>query len=344
MSRSDGEDRPSTRDYPLNQSAIRGGSAAAPVVRIVLSLWWWNECRPSVRYRYLDEKREDAATVFETNRLGNSAVLNSYWHDIRHCTPVSREEEVVLVRRAREGDEEALASLISANLRFVVSVAKEFRATGQPLNELISDGNVGLLEAARRFDERRGFKFITYAVWWIRQSIRRALTERRRTVSAPSNRVSDLKDIERSQVRLAQTLGRDPSIFEICDDVGYSTRRVLRAMEVSAPDVHLDRPLYATEDDTIVSSLFETDEPPPEYEAEEHEFVDTIDACLDVLDVREREIIRRYYGFDGCLPMTLEQIGKTLNLTRERIRQLRDRGLAKLRNEHADVLVELSHN
>ncbi|MBT4096838.1 MAG: sigma-70 family RNA polymerase sigma factor, partial [Gemmatimonadetes bacterium] len=188
------------------------------------------------------------------------------------------------------------------------------------------------------------FKFITYAVWWIRQSIRRALAERRRTVCAPSNRVADLKDVERAQIRLSQSLGRDPSLFEICDDVGYSMQRVLRAMEVSSPDVHLDRPLYADEDDTNVSALFEADGPPPETQAEEHEFVDTIDQCLQILDTREREIIRRYYGFDGCLPMTLEQIGGTLGLTRERIRQLRDRGLAKLRREHEDVLVELSHN
>ncbi len=286
------------------------------------------------------------ATAFETNNSmrGNSAALNSYWRDIQHCAPVSREEEANLVRQAREGDDDALARLISANLRFVVSVAKEFRATGQPLNELISDGNVGLLEAARRFDERRGFKFITYAVWWIRQSILRALAERRRTVSAPSNRLADLKDVERSQLRLSQKLGRDPSLFEIYDDVGYSTQRVLRAMEVSAPDVHLDRSLYDNEEDPAVSSLFETDEPPPETVAEEHEFVDTIDRCLEILDGREREIIRRYYGFDGCLPMTLEQIGQTLGLTRERIRQLRDRGLAKLRHEHGDVLAELSHN
>jgi len=294
----------------------------------------------------LDEKERDVvATAFETNNSmrGNSAALNSYWRDIRHCAPVSREEEANLVRQAREGDDDALARLISANLRFVVSVAKEFRVTGQPLNELISDGNVGLLEAAGRFDERRGFKFITYAVWWIRQSILRALDERRRTVSAPSNRLADLKDVERSQLRLSQKLGRDPSLFEIYDDVGYSAQRVLRAMEVSTPDVHLDRSLYDNEEDTAVSSLFETDEPPPETVAEEHEFVDTIDRCLEILDGRERVIIRRYYGFDGCLPMTLEQIGQTLGLTRERIRQLRDRGLAKLRNEHGDVLAELSH-
>ncbi|MBT3344278.1 MAG: RNA polymerase sigma factor RpoD/SigA [Gemmatimonadetes bacterium] len=291
------------------------------------------------------ESEDVVASAFDnSSRRGNSPVLNSYWRDIRHCDPVSREEEVILVRQAREGDDDALARLVSANLRFVVSVAKEFRGTGQPLSELISDGNVGLLEAARRFDERRGFKFITYAVWWIRQSIRRALAERRRTVSAPSNRLADLKDIERSTLRLSQKLGRSPSLFEICDDVGYSTQRVLRAKEVSSPDVHLDRSLYADEEDTTVSSLFETNEPPPETQAEEHEFVDTIDRCLEILDVREREIIRRYYGFDGCLPMTLEQIGRTLSLTRERIRQLRDRGLAKLRNEYGDVLVELSHN
>ena len=273
-----------------------------------------------------------------------SSLLSAYWQDIRHCDPISRDEEVDLVRRAREGDQVAMGHLVSANLRFVVAVAKEFRGTGQPLNELISDGNLGLLEAARRFDERRGFKFITYAVWWIRQSIRKSLAERRRTVTAPSNRVADLKAVELGQFRLGQSLGRSPTLYEVAEEVGFSPERVQRALEVASSEVHLDRSLYSDDDDTTVSSLFESTEAPTEAEAEEHEATDTVQRCLQVLDNREREIIRRYYGFDGCQPMTLEQIGDVLSLTRERIRQLRDRGLLKLRSEFGEVLFELSHN
>ena len=276
--------------------------------------------------------------------VASSSMLNSYWQDIRNCDPVSREEEVELVRRARRGDEAAMGRLVSANLRFVVAVAKEFKGSGQPLNELISDGNLGLLEAARRFDEGRGFKFITYAVWWIRQSIRKSLAERRRTVAAPSNRLADLKDVERAQFRLSQELGRTASLFEVADEVGYSPERVQRALEVAAADIHLDRSLYADDDDTLVSSLFESGAPPPQEEAEENEAIETVRRCLEALDGREREIIRRYYGFDGCAPMTLEEIGDVLHLTRERIRQLRDRGLTKLRDRFREVLFELSHN
>jgi RNA polymerase primary sigma factor len=273
-----------------------------------------------------------------------SALLDSYWKDIRHCEPLSREQEVDLVRRARDGDGNAMRELIAANVRFVVSVAREFRGTGCPMNELISDGNLGLAEAARRFDETRGFKFITYAVWWIRQSIRRSLAERRGTVMAPSNRIADLKHVERARLRLSQTMGRNPTVFELADDTGFSIRRVQRALEVAIPDVHLDRSLYTEDEDTAVSSLFESKDAPPDNEAQEHEEKNLVERCLSTLDSREREIIRRYYGFDDCEPMTLEEIGRTFGLTRERIRQLRDHGLTQLRARFGDVLFELSHN
>lgn len=273
-----------------------------------------------------------------------SPLLDSYWNDIRHCEPLSREEEVALVRRARAGDQDAMGELIAANVRFVVAVAREFRHTGCPMNELISDGNLGLVEAARRFDETRGFKFITYAVWWIRQSIRRSLAERRGTVTAPSNRVADLKDVEQARLALSQRLGRTPSAHELADETGFTLRRVQRALEVAIPDVHLDRSLYLDDDDTSVSSLFESEEPPADTEAEEHEAHDLVERCLGTLNAREREIIRRYYGFDNCEPMTLEQIGHDFGLTRERIRQLRDHGLTELRARFGEVLFELSHN
>lgn len=273
-----------------------------------------------------------------------STTLDSYWKDIRYCEPLTREQETALVRQAREGDGDAMSALIAANVRFVVSVAREFRHTGCPMDELISDGNLGLVEAARRFDETRGFKFITYAVWWIRQSIRRSLAERRGTVSAPSNRVADLKQVERARVALSHTLGRTPNVFEMAEETGFSTRRVQRALDVATPDLHLDRSLYADDEDTDVASRFESEEPPSDMLTEEHETEDMLDQCLQTLSAREREIIRRYYGFDNCPPMTLEQIGHTFGLTRERIRQLRDHGLMLLRDRFGDVLFELSHN
>ncbi|MFH1570035.1 MAG: RNA polymerase sigma factor RpoD/SigA [Gemmatimonadota bacterium] len=270
-----------------------------------------------------------------------SDLLDSYWHDIRNCEPISREEEVALVRRARRGDQEAMNRLVSCNLRFVVTIAKEYRDSGQPLSELISDGNLGLLEAAKRFDENRGFKFITYAVWWIRQSIQRALADRKRTVPAPSNRIADLKSVERTEGQLAQELGRSPTVFELSDEVGFSAERISRAREAGSSDLYLDRALY-DEEDTPVMSLFETSEKAPAAAAEETDLVSTVDRCLGTLDDRERQIIRWYYGFDGHEPMTLEEIGDAWGLTRERIRQLRDRGLDKLRDHFGDVLVELS--
>ena len=273
----------------------------------------------------------------------SSDLLESYWHDIRECEPISREQEVSLVKRAKAGDRQAMNRLISANLRFVVTIAKEYRDTGQPLSELISDGNLGLMEAARRFDEDRGFKFITYAVWWIRQSIQRALAHRKRTVPAPSNRLADLKSVERKEGELSQELGRSPTVFELSREVGFSAARIWRAKETGSSDLYLDRSLY-DEEDTPVLSLFASSEKPPHEVAEESDLVNTVDRCLEALDVRERQIIRWYYGFGGHQPMTLEEIGHMWGLTRERIRQLRDRGLGKLRDQFGDLLVELSRN
>ena len=198
-------------------------------------------------------------------------LLDSYWKDIRHCEPVSREREIELIRRARDGDSGAMQDLIAANVRFVVSVANNFRGTDCPLSELISDGNVGLAEAARRFDETRGFKFVTYAVWWIRQSIRRSLSERRGIVVAPSNRVADLQKVENARHGLSQTLGRTPTLSELAHETGLSMRRVERGLEVAFPDIHLDRPFYADDEETPVATIFESADPPSDSETQERE-------------------------------------------------------------------------
>lgn len=273
-----------------------------------------------------------------------SRVLDTYWHDIRDCTPISPEEEVALVRRAREGDDEALRELVSANVRFVVSVAREFQASGQPLSELISDGNMGLMEAALRFDEERGFRFITYAVWWIRQSILRSTTRRRRMVTAPSNRLEDLKTVDGVVARMTQELGRIPTDAEIAAEAGYTQIRVRRALEVAAPEVRLDRALYPGDEDTDVLSLYAAPDPPVDEQLETSEQGDFVQDCLTILDERERQIIRCHYGFDGFPPMTLEAIGQRLGLTRERIRQLRNGALERMREHFGTALFEMSRN
>ncbi len=273
-----------------------------------------------------------------------SRVLDTYWHDIRDCTPISHEEEIALVRRARGGDTEALRELVSANVRFVVSVAREFQASGQPLSELISDGNMGLMEAALRFDEERGFRFITYAVWWIRQSILRSTTRRRRMVTAPSNRLEDLKTVDGVLARMTQALGRVPTDAEIAAEAGYTQIRVRRALEVAAPEVRLDRALYPGEQDTDVLSIYATSDPPVDEQIEASEQGDLVLRCLDILDEREQQIIRCHYGFDGFPPMTLEAIGQRLGLTRERIRQLRNGALERIREHFGVALFEMSRN
>lgn len=273
-----------------------------------------------------------------------SRVLDTYWHDIRDCTPITHEEEIALVQQARDGDDDALKQLVSANVRFVVSVAREFQASGQPLSELISDGNVGLMEAALRFDEKRGFRFITYAVWWIRQSILRSTTGRRRMVTAPSNRLEDLKTVEFVQARMTQEFGRQPTDAEMAARTGFTQLRVRRALDVAAPEVRLDRTLYAGEDDVDVLSLFATSDAPVDADLELREQGDVVRQCLEILDDREREIIRCHFGFDGFEPMTLEAIGQRLGLTRERIRQLRNQALGRMREHFGPALLDVSRN
>jgi RNA polymerase primary sigma factor len=226
----------------------------------------------------------------------------------------------------------------------VVSVAREFQASGQPLSELISDGNMGLMEAELRFDEERDFRFITYAVWWIRQSILRSTTRRRRMVTAPSNRLEDLKTVDGVVARMTQELGRIPTDAEIAAEAGYTQIRVRRALELAAPEVRLDRALYPGDQDTDVLSLYAAQDPPVDEQLETSERGDFVQDCLAILDERERQIIRCHYGFDGFPPMTLEAIGQRLGLTRERIRQLRNGALERMRERFGTALFEMSRN
>ncbi len=283
-------------------------------------------------------------TLTQPSSTEISPSLRAYLRDVKDSEPVSREEEVGLAKKAKAGDEGAMAKLITSNLRFVISIAHEYRGSRQPMSELISDGNVGLIEAAKRFDESRGFKFITYAVWWIRQSIRRGMALRRRTVPRPGIRMSDLNTIQRTEEKLAQVLGRTPTVVEIADETKFSVDRVLNAQAAKERDIYLDKPRSEEQRDATLMSLLSDEQPAPDDEAEKRQLADTVGSCLSVLDDRERTIIRWYYGIDGHESVTLKEIGHHLGLTRERIRQLRDIGLTKLRTQCGDVLGEFSRN
>ena len=266
-----------------------------------------------------------------------------YWREIKDTAPLSREREVELFTRLRRGDESARQPIIEANLRFVVSVARDYRDYGLSLVELISEGNVGLLEAVKRFDETRGFKFITYAVWWIRQAILRALALQGRIAQPPMSHINDLQKIEREAGQLAQSLGRAPTSAEIAERVDIGAQRTRNALDVRQQDLSLDAPAWPGDGESQLS-LFAAPQAGVDDRFEEAQMRDRLSACLSLLDEREGEIVRAYFGLGGAEPRTLEEIGGDLGVTRERVRQLRNRALAKLRDHFGEVLGEFSRN
>jgi len=304
----------------------------------------------NIRYCFLSiftSKREDVTSAKAKRR--NAAVrtpsdsVESYWRDIKHYEPLSREQEIELVKRAKADDDQAMHALVNANLRFVVSIAKEYTGYGLSFIELISEGNFGLIEAVRRFDETRGFKFITYAVWWIRQAILKALAEQSKAARPPMSQINDLQKVEKMAGALTQKLGRDPTLEEIAENAGISLERTRNALELGQRDLSFDAPLYPDEEDSLLS-VFTTEASAPEEDLERTLLFEALHDSLEVLDRREQQIIRAYFGLDDQEPMTLEQIGAILGLTRERVRQLRDRALQKIRGQRGDLLLELSNN
>ncbi|MEE3257598.1 MAG: RNA polymerase sigma factor RpoD/SigA [Candidatus Latescibacterota bacterium] len=266
-----------------------------------------------------------------------------YWHDIKDAEPLSRKKEVEFFQRAKAGDEKARQALVLANLRFVVSVAREYKDYGLSLIELISEGNVGLMEAVKRFDETRGFKFITYAVWWIRQAILKALAEQGKIARPPMSQINDLQKIEKESGVLAQKLGRAPTFEEIAARVDISIERTRNAMVVSQQDISLDAPAFPDEETSLVQ-VFASDEPGVDERFADSEMRTTVASCLEVLDAREAQIVRAYFGLDDSEPLTLEEIGDALGVTRERVRQLRNRALEKMKAERGGLLIEFSRN
>ena len=270
-------------------------------------------------------------------------LVESYWRDIRYCEPLSRQEEAALFRKVRAGDDSAMCRVVTANLRFVVSVAREYSIYGLPLIELISEGNMGLLEAARRFDEGRGLKFITYAVWWIRQAILKALAQSGKAARPPMSRVNDWKKVPRKSGALTQQLGRTPTLHELAAGAQMSLERARNAFEVSRRDISLDKPLH-TEDREDRLSSFVSEDADVEEDVEKVELARALRDCLASLDDREHQVICSYFGLEDREPLTLEQIGEAIGVTRERVRQIRNRALEKIRLEHGHTLMEFSRN
>lgn len=257
--------------------------------------------------------------------------LGRYLREIRRIPLLTPEQERALARRAKNGDQEALDELVRHNLRFVVSVAKKYSNVGVPFEDLVNEGNLGLIRGARRFDVDRGFRFISYAVWWIRQAILQYLGEQGRTVRLPLNKSAVLNRMTRESQRLGQELGRDPSLDEIAKRIGVTPAVVEQVLEMPTKHFSLDDAAEGKEGDFFADTLSDEITPTPEESAYESTRNDDIAAAIATLNVREQDILNRYFGLEGNPPHTLEEIGQVYHLTRERVRQIRDRALVRLR-------------
>jgi len=265
-----------------------------------------------------------------TNR--DELSLDKYLHDIGKAELITAEEEVELARRIKQNDQVALEKLVVANLRFVVSVSKQYQNQGLSLADLINEGNLGLIKAAKRFDETRGFKFISYAVWWIRQSILQALSEQARIVRLPLNKIGSLNKINRSLSRLEQLLEREPSIEELAEDVGISVMDVKQALANKGKPVSMDAPLRDDEDNSLYDVLRSTESPKPDRNLMAESLQKEVDRALNTLTLREKELLHLYYGLGDTVPHTLEEIGIKFDLTRERVRQIKEKAIRRLKH------------
>jgi len=257
--------------------------------------------------------------------------LDIYLREINATALLTREQEVAIAKRIQAGDEAALDHLVRANLRFVVSIAKQYSNQGLSLEDLINEGNVGLIKAARRFDHTRGFKFISYAVWWIRQAILQALAEQSRIVRLPLNRAGALYRIGKTVRSLTQELGRQPTLDEISKRTHLSIPEVRDTMAIASTYLSLDDPFEDDDDNSLMDSIQDENSARPDEVTFGHTLESDLRSALAGLEPREETILRLYFGIDCADPMTLEQIGAQMGLTRERIRQIKEKALAKLR-------------
>jgi len=258
--------------------------------------------------------------------------LDQYLREISRYPLITREDEVELAIEIKKSCEESLDKLVRSNLRFVVSVAKKYQNQGVSLSDLINEGNLGLIRAAHKFDETKGIKFISYAVWWIRQAILQALAEQSRIVRVPLNRAGTLHRIGKRSAALQQELGRDPTVAEIAEGLDISHEEVAKTLSISQSHLSLDAPLTPGEDNKLLDYLPDTQNAGPDEKTFERALTDSIEEVLSTLKEREARILRLYFGLEGKDPMTLEEIGGMMGITRERVRQIKEKALARLRH------------
>ncbi len=265
-----------------------------------------------------------------TNR--ETASLDKYLQEIGKVELITAEEEVSLAQRIKQGDRAALEKLTKANLRFVVSVSKQYQNQGLSLPDLINEGNLGLIKAAQRFDETRGFKFISYAVWWIRQSILQALAEQSRIVRLPLNKIGSINKINKAYARLEQEYEREPNAEEIADILEITENEVKESMKNAGRHVSMDAPLIQDEDNNMYDVLRSEEAITPETELLYESLRKEIDRAISTLTQRESDVIKLYFGLNGSHPMTLEEIGERFDLTRERVRQIKEKAIRRLKH------------
>ena len=264
-----------------------------------------------------------------TNRESQS--LDKYLQEIGKVDLLTPDEEVILAQKIREGDQLSLERLTKANLRFVVSVAKQYQNQGLSLGDLINEGNLGLIKAAQRFDETRGFKFISYAVWWIRQSILQALAEQSRIVRLPLNRVGSLNKISKTFSDLEQKFEREPSPEELAEVLEITAAEVIDTLKISGRHVSVDAPFVQGEENSLLDVLENDSEIKPDQGLMDDSLRREVMRALSTLTQREAEVITYYFGLNGEQAMTLEEIGEKFNLTRERVRQIKEKAIRRLR-------------
>jgi RNA polymerase primary sigma factor len=290
--------------------------------------------------------RSNIDLPIKKTRTPNSAALDpikQYWKSIELCQPLSQEREAELARRGQAGDERAFDELVTANLRFVVSTALKYSGRGLSIPELVSEGNMGLIKAARRFDPEHNCKLITYAVWWIRESIHSALRRAKGATTLTASRLVDFKRLRREADDLSQELGIELSLQEASDRMGFDPDRTHELLNASMPDLSLDAPISERGAATWETQFAaEGDSAEDDLEREALEAV--VRGSLEVLNEREEYIVRRYFGLDGKDAETLQEVGSALGVTRERARQLRNRALEKIRERHGDVLMDFAQN
>ncbi len=265
-----------------------------------------------------------------TNR--ETISLDKYLQEIGRVEMISAEEEVELAKRIKEGDQAALHKLVKANLRFVVSVSKQYQNQGLSLSDLINEGNLGLIKAAQRFDETRGFKFISYAVWWIRQSILQALAEQARIVRLPLNKIGTIGKVNRTFSELEQKYEREPTIEEVADVLNMAEQDVKDSVNNSGKHLSVDAPLVDGEDGTMIDIMASTDTKSPDEELINESLKEEIARILNSIAPKEAEVLRLHYGLNGTRVHSLDEIAESFELTRERVRQIRDKAIRRLKH------------